>query len=345
LSGAHDTAAEKLELLGRIKSLMNDECDYSLSPHKTPSNRDFVNYFLLENHKGYCTHFASAGVMLARMAGIPARYATGYILVETDINGGKRNSDGSITIDVKDNRSHAWVEIYLDEIGWVPYEFTKGYSAHEINTEPTTETTTQATSTVTTFVTTTTSQNASHTTNGMLTSTTSATTSTEAAIVSTDSGKGGGSGTVHRKPLPKAVKKALLYLFIIALLVGLVLLRRYIILRIRSKKLHTGQASARVKNMYAYAEKLLETMKLQSENGNYRGFAYDVEKRLGGEYFDAGSFVKLTDIALMASFSRGVPDNEDIKLCEKTINDISSNLYDKSSFIQKIKLMFINVLR
>ncbi len=345
LSGAHDTAAEKLEVLGRIKSLMNDECDYSLSPHKTPSNRDFVNYFLLENHKGYCTHFASAGVMLARMAGIPARYATGYILVETDISGGKRGSDGSVTINVKDNRSHAWVEVYLDEIGWVPYEFTKGYSAHEINTEPTTEATSKVTSTVTSFVTTTSSKKASHTTNGLLSSTTSITTSAETTVDPSNSGNGGGSGSVHRKTLPKAVKKALLYLLIIALLIGLVLLRRYIILRIRSKKLHTGQASARVKNMYSYAEKLLEAIDLQSENGNYRSFAYDVEKRLGGEYFDAGSFIKLTDIALMASFSQGVPDSEDIKLCEKTINDISSNLYNRSSFIQKIKLMFINVLR
>ena len=97
--------------------------------------------------------------------------------------------------------------------------------------------------------------------------------------------------------------------------------------------------------MYSYAEKLLETMQMQSENGNFRGFAHDVEKRLGGEYFDAGSFVKLTDIALMASFGQETPDNEDIKICEKTINDISSNLYSRSNFIQKIKLMFINVLR
>lgn len=342
LSENHSTALETLDVLQHIKERMHSECSYSLYPRKTPSTRDFVNYFLLENHKGYCTHYASAGVMLARMAGIPARYSTGYILVDDDIKKGKYNSNGSVTLDVKDNRSHAWTEVYIDGLGWIPYEFTAGYSSQEVNTEPTTVTTTQPTSTVTTFVTTTNAQT-SKTSKAVMSSTShKMTTTTQKAVTS---GKNGGSGNIGKKPLPKAVKKALLYIFILALLIGLVLLRRYLILRNRRKKFSEGKSANRVRNMYSYAEKLLETLQLQSEHGNFRSFASDVEKRLGGDYFEAGSFNKFTDIALKASFGQGVPDDEELKCCEKTVNDISSSLYEKSNFIQKLKLMFINVLK
>ncbi len=344
ISGEHTTAEEKLKVLDEIKNRMRNECAYSLYPRRTPSNRDFINYFLLENHKGYCTHFASAGVILARMAGIPARYATGYIIVENDIKNARKNADGSITLDVKDNRSHAWVEVYIDGMGWLPYELTAGYSSNEINTEPTNVTTTKAATTVTTFVTTTTtspSPKASKTSVSSNTKT-NTTTSTNASVSKHGNGGGSSNGSKH---LPKVLKNLFLGIFFLALAAGAVMMRRYLILKKRQKGFSEGQASSRVRNMYSYAEKLLSNMELQSEHGNFKGFALEVEKRLGGDYFDAGSFSKFTDIALMASFGQGIPDNDDIKLCEKTINDISAKLYDNSNAFRKFILMFINVLK
>ena len=44
-----------------------------------------MEYFLTENKKGYCMHFASAGVLLLRAAGVPARYVEGYVVNEGDI--------------------------------------------------------------------------------------------------------------------------------------------------------------------------------------------------------------------------------------------------------------------
>ena len=344
VSGDHPTVMDKFNVLTDIKDRIRNECSYSLYPRKTPSNRDFVNYFLLENKKGYCTHYASAGVILARMAGIPARYATGYIIVEDDIKKGKHNPDGTITIDVKDNRSHAWTEVYIDGVGWLPFEFTAGYSSKEINTEPTSAPTSEATSTVTSYVTTTTQEATSNTSKASVSaSSTTLTSSSKNTVTSANSSSGFGKGS--GKPMPKALKRSISFLLLIVLIVLLFVLRRYIILRSRHKKFTNGRSSTRVRNMYSYAEKLLETLKLQSEHGNFRGFANDVEKRLGGDYFDKGSFTKLTDIALKASFGNGTPDDEDIKLCEKTINDIASSLYNKSSFINKLKLMFINVLK
>ena len=61
-----------------ITDLVLSSGEYTLSPGTTPEGRDFVDYFLFENHKGYCVHFASTAVALLRSQGIPARYAEGY---------------------------------------------------------------------------------------------------------------------------------------------------------------------------------------------------------------------------------------------------------------------------
>ncbi|MDE5564872.1 MAG: transglutaminase-like domain-containing protein, partial [Oscillospiraceae bacterium] len=65
---------ETVLFLQRVRDRLCSQVSYSLSPGKTPQSRDFVSYFLLENKKGYCTHYATAAVLLTRMAGIPARY-------------------------------------------------------------------------------------------------------------------------------------------------------------------------------------------------------------------------------------------------------------------------------
>jgi transglutaminase-like putative cysteine protease len=83
---------------------------YSTVPSKMPqSETDFSMWFLESGNAGYCTHFASAAVVLLRAAGIPARYVEGY-LVQT-----MQNQE----VVVREDMSHAWVECYLDYVGWV----------------------------------------------------------------------------------------------------------------------------------------------------------------------------------------------------------------------------------
>ncbi|SEH37435.1 Transglutaminase-like superfamily protein [Ruminococcus flavefaciens] len=345
LEGDTSSIEGKLEVLKAIKDKMQGECVYSLYPRKTPSNRDFVNYFLLENHKGYCINFATAGVILARMAGIPARYATGYIIVEDDVTAGKKNSDNSVTVEVKDNRSHAWTEIYLDGIGWIPYEFTSGYSAKEINTEPTKP----AESTSENSVTSTTQQNtqASTTLSSAARTSGKRTTLTTSQATQTVTSKVGGVGIGkgNGKAMPKAVKYILHFLLVLLLTALIIALRRYLIIQKREKNFNSGKTPSRVKNIYSYSEKLLASLKLTSENGNYKSFAEEVEKKLAGDYFEAGSFEKLTDIALRACYGQGVPDEDELKMCRKTVEDISAKIYNNANFIQRLRLKFINVLK
>jgi hypothetical protein len=68
--------------------------------------------FLFGDMTGYCVHFAHATVYLLRSLGIPARVATGYMVPESSRQGGS-------AILISGQSSHAWPEIYLEDVGWV----------------------------------------------------------------------------------------------------------------------------------------------------------------------------------------------------------------------------------
>lgn len=71
-------------------------------------------------------HFATAAVLLMRMYGIPARYATGFAIPAADFDW----QDGAGWLaNVEDSRSHAWAEIYTDYYGWIPFETTPSYDS------------------------------------------------------------------------------------------------------------------------------------------------------------------------------------------------------------------------
>jgi transglutaminase-like putative cysteine protease len=108
-----------------VTDTLSSVASYNLSPPEMPNGSDFCDYFLRVNKSGYCQHFATAGVMMFRYFGIPARYAVGYSVPSSDFNGGKL-SDGSsgFVCSVKDDMAHAWVEIYISNLGWVPVDVT-----------------------------------------------------------------------------------------------------------------------------------------------------------------------------------------------------------------------------
>lgn len=120
-----DTAVRNQARLqfARIVSAYLSSGAYSLSLQRVPDGTDVVEYFLAESKTGYCVHYASAGVLILQSMGIPARYASGYVVKPRDFE----NSGGSYGVSVKDSAAHAWAEIYLDGIGWVPVEMTPGY--------------------------------------------------------------------------------------------------------------------------------------------------------------------------------------------------------------------------
>ena len=70
------------------------------------------------NKRGTCENYAQLSLALLRSVGIPARYVSGY-LVGGDITVSSYLSTYGYSWNAG---SHAWIEVYYPDIGWVPYE-------------------------------------------------------------------------------------------------------------------------------------------------------------------------------------------------------------------------------
>lgn len=99
-----------------IASLVSAACPYDTGAKPGPEDdEDFAQWFLTKGISGYCTHFATAAVVLLRAAGIPARYVTG-IMVE---------AEAGVPTAVTAQSLHAWAEFYDVYTGrWEPLEAT-----------------------------------------------------------------------------------------------------------------------------------------------------------------------------------------------------------------------------
>ena len=71
--------------------------------------------FLFGSLRGYCVHFAHAAVLLFRSQGIAARVAIGYAV-------DNRMRGAGSTVLILGDRAHAWPEIHLAGVGWVPFD-------------------------------------------------------------------------------------------------------------------------------------------------------------------------------------------------------------------------------
>ncbi|MDY5842496.1 MAG: transglutaminase-like domain-containing protein [Peptoniphilaceae bacterium] len=90
---------------------------YDLKASAIPDGELFIDNFLT-NKKGYCVYFATAWSILLRDIGYETRYAEGFLVPQA-------SADQSVsTRTLTGNNAHAWTEIYVDGIGWLPLEAT-----------------------------------------------------------------------------------------------------------------------------------------------------------------------------------------------------------------------------
>jgi transglutaminase-like putative cysteine protease len=99
-----------------IQDFLRQHIQYRKDIEPPPSDRDAIDYLLFDSGEGYCNYYASAMVVLARAAGIPARLAVGYV-------GGELDSETGRYV-VRERDTHAWVEVYFPRFGWVEFEPT-----------------------------------------------------------------------------------------------------------------------------------------------------------------------------------------------------------------------------
>lgn len=97
---------------GRLSALT-----YSQDLEPLPAGTDYTEYFLYEQQKGYCVHFATAATLMYRAMGIPARFVTGYMIPRSEFN------DENAAY-ARDYMGHAWTEIYKDGWGWIYVDMT-----------------------------------------------------------------------------------------------------------------------------------------------------------------------------------------------------------------------------
>ncbi|MGA0846156.1 MAG: transglutaminase-like domain-containing protein, partial [Luteolibacter sp.] len=104
--------------LGKLRRYLNREFRYtqdlkiSKSPYQA-SGLSAIGQFLTKERAGHCEYFATAAALILRDAGIPARYATGYALLERGARRGEfvvRRLHGHAWCRVWDDNSEAWMD-------------------------------------------------------------------------------------------------------------------------------------------------------------------------------------------------------------------------------------------
>ncbi len=91
---------------------------YNLEVPAPPPGADVADFFLFDLQQGYCDYYTTAFAVLARLNGLPTRFATGYIGGYWDLETGEWT--------ITEAEAHSWPEVYLPEIGWLPFEPTAG---------------------------------------------------------------------------------------------------------------------------------------------------------------------------------------------------------------------------
>lgn len=108
--------ADPLTLMRRLTSALFQTFTYAQSETRVDSPIDDA----LRARGGVCQDLAHIMIALARRIGIPCRYVSGYLATSSERH--DRSTEGA---------THAWVEAYLPELGWIGFDPTNDLLAFE----------------------------------------------------------------------------------------------------------------------------------------------------------------------------------------------------------------------
>ena len=92
---------------------------YSIDNPPVPGNMDAVSW-LLQTKRGFCTYYATAMTIMARLLGIPARVVSGF-------NQGTLDPKSKQWVVYGEN-AHSWVQVYFPHEGWIDFDPTPGFT-------------------------------------------------------------------------------------------------------------------------------------------------------------------------------------------------------------------------
>ena len=101
-----------------VRDYLKGQIKYSRKVKEYDSNKNYLEQILLKDRRGFSPQFASVATLMFRYYGIPSRYAEGYYTA---------NAKKSTDIKLTNKNAHAWVEVYMNGLGFIPVEVTPGF--------------------------------------------------------------------------------------------------------------------------------------------------------------------------------------------------------------------------
>lgn len=96
---------------------------YDENPGNAPEDADALLYYMTRAQSGYDVQYASIATLMMRYLGIPARYVEGWLIPDEMAQDA---GEGEV-MNLTGAQGHAWTEIYVDGVGFVPFEATMEY--------------------------------------------------------------------------------------------------------------------------------------------------------------------------------------------------------------------------
>lgn len=108
---------------GLVLNWMEQTLTYDESTVTAQGDMPYLEYLLTVNPRGYSVQYATLTTLLMRCCGVPARYVEGYLLPGNEAEGLEAGSAVMLT----QENAQAWTEIYLDGVGWIPFDTTPNH--------------------------------------------------------------------------------------------------------------------------------------------------------------------------------------------------------------------------
>jgi len=329
------------ELITYVQNYLWERVEYDTADTKLPEDKDFVNYFLYNEGRGYSTLYASAATLILRAAGVPARYCEGFIIqpadyakatpieenpiYSTNLATGKIYPLQGYYFPLTENYMHAWCEIYIDGYGWVPVEMTPGY-VNDTTVDP---------------------ELIDNTTIG-------------GSVITPGNGGGGGSITVDPVPddtvtfsemyILKNMTPGTVFGMIIAVLLGVAALaaavvaaRRYYKLQSIARSMHTEDFGANVRALYAYMMSLLiASGYMAKKNHGYEKLTRRLQRRF--TFVSPESIEEMVRIMVKSKFSDEAVTENEYKFVLDIVNRMRKQIDDALSGKKKLVVSYLYAL-